>query len=65
MFLIVVADVDAGTEADLAGIRRDNAVYDLQDCGLSCSVISDNGDPLSPPDVKVHTREELLPVKAL
>ena len=58
MLLIVVADLDIGAQPDLAVIRGEQLVDDLQDRGLAGSVIPDDGYVLALFDVHGEVLKE-------
>ena len=60
VFLVVVADMHVGPQADHAVVRGNDLIEDAQDRGFARSVVSDQRDVLTAADLKGNTGKEVL-----
>ena len=65
MFLIVVADVNPGSQLNFAGIHSFNTVKDLENSGFAGSVVAYDGNVLALFDAEIKSGEQMLIAKGL
>ena len=65
VLLVIVGDQDPGAQRHAAGIRGQKAVDDLQDGGLACAVVADDGDVFAALQLKAYVPEKLLGAEGL
>lgn len=51
MFLIVVTDMNPGSQSDRSGVRWKHGIDQFQECGFAGAVVADDGNTFSPFDL--------------
>ena len=60
LLLIIITDMDIGTQADVAGVLPQDPVQDLENGCLAGAVIPDQGYMLSPADMEPQSGKQLM-----
>ncbi len=60
MLLIVIADLNVGSQGEGSGIRGDDLIQDLKQGSLAGPVVSDDGDVLPAAKLEINIPEQYL-----